>query len=128
MSGMSTNQQIKITVTPHYLQEQSEPENNQYIFAYTVHMENQGDTAAQLLTRHWIITDSEGKTEEVRGPGVVGEHPHLKPGESFEYTSGAILQTPVGAMMGSYQMRDENGDLFDAVIPAFTLSAQVVFH
>ncbi len=128
MSDMSTNRQIKITVTPHYLQEQSEPENNQYIFAYTVHMENQGDTAAQLLTRHWIITDSEGKTEEVRGPGVVGEHPHLKPGESFEYTSGAILQTPVGAMMGSYQMRDENGDLFDAVIPAFTLSAQVVFH
>ena len=128
MSDMSTNRQIKITVTPHYLQEQSEPENNQYIFAYTIHMENQGDTAAQLLTRHWIITDSEGKTEEVRGPGVVGEHPHLKPGESFEYTSGAILQTPVGAMMGSYQMRDENGDLFDAVIPAFTLSAQVVFH
>ncbi|MCY3768501.1 MAG: Co2+/Mg2+ efflux protein ApaG [Gammaproteobacteria bacterium] len=125
---MSTNRQIKITVTPHYLQEQSEPENNQYIFAYTVHMENQGNTAAQLLTRHWIITDSEGKTEEVRGPGVVGEHPHLKPGESFEYTSGAILQTPVGSMMGSYQMRDENGDLFDAVIPAFTLSAQVVFH
>ncbi len=128
MSDMNANQQIKITVTPHYLQEQSEPENNQYIFAYTVHMENQGDTAAQLLTRHWIITDSEGKTEEVRGPGVVGEHPHLKPGESFEYTSGAILQTPVGAMMGSYQMRDENGDLFDAVIPAFTLSAEVVFH
>lgn len=127
--GKMTNpQQIQITVTPQYLQEQSEPENNQFVFAYTVHMENRGETAAQLLTRHWIITDSEGKTEEVRGPGVVGEHPHLKPGESFEYTSGAILQTPVGSMMGSYQMRDENGELFDAVIPAFTLSAQVVFH
>ncbi len=91
-------------------------------------MENRGDIPAKLLTRHWIITDSEGKTEEVRGPGVVGEHPYLKPGESFEYTSGAVLKTPVGAMVGSYQMQDDNGDFFDAPIPAFTLSASVVFH
>lgn len=125
---MTENQQIHISVTPQYLQDQSEPEQNQFVFAYTVHMENRGEIAAKLLTRHWIITDSEGKTEEVRGPGVVGEHPHLKPGESFQYTSGAILQTPVGSMMGSYQMRDDNGDLFDAAIPAFTLSAEVVFH
>jgi len=83
---------------------------------------------AKLMTRHWIITDAEGKTQEVRGPGVVGEHPHLQPGEQFEYTSGAILPTPVGSMMGSYQMRDDEGVLFDAVIPAFTLAAGVVFH
>jgi len=125
---MGDSREIYISVTPQYLQEQSAPEKNQFVFAYTVHMENRGNIAARLLTRHWIITDSEGKTEEVRGPGVVGEHPNLKPGESFQYTSGAILQTPVGSMMGSYQMRDENGTMFDAIIPAFTLSAQVVFH
>ena len=126
--GMSKSQQIHISVTPQYLQEQSIPEDNQFVFAYTVYMENRGNIAVRLLTRHWIITNSEGKTEEVRGPGVVGEHPHLRPGESFQYTSGTILQTPVGSMMGSYQMQDENGGLFDAVIPVFTLSAQVVFH
>ncbi len=125
---MSENQHIHISVTPQYLNEQSVPEDNQFVFAYTVLMENRGDIAAKLLTRHWIITDSEGKTEEVRGPGVVGEHPNLQPGERFQYTSGAILQTPVGSMMGSYQMRDENGNLFDATIPAFTLSAEVMFH
>lgn len=126
--GMSETQQIHISVTPQYLQEQSLPEDNQFVFAYTVYMENRGNVAVRLLTRHWIITDSDGKTEEVRGSGVVGEHPRLKPGESFQYTSGTILQTPVGSMIGSYQMQDENGGLFDAVIPGFTLSAQVVFH
>ena len=125
---MNETQQIVVSVTPKYLKGQSKPEENQYVFAYTVRMENTGSTAAQLLTRHWIITDSEGKTKEVRGPGVIGEHPHLNPGEHFEYTSGAILPTPVGTMMGSYQMRDDNGDLFDATIPTFTLSAGVVFH
>jgi len=125
---MSANQEIFINVTPTYLVDQSIPENNQFVFAYTVYMENRGDIAAKLLTRHWIITDSEGKTEEVRGPGVVGEYPHLQPGESFEYTSGSVLRTPVGSMTGSYQMRDDNGDLFNVTIPAFTLSAQVVFH
>ncbi len=104
------------------------PENNQFVFAYTVRMENRSDTAARLLTRHWIITDAEGKTEEVRGPGVVGEYPYLQPGMSFEYTSGAVIRTPVGTMTGSYQMRDDNGELFDAVIPLFTLSAEVMFH
>ena len=127
-SLMSNQQDIHISVIPHYLQDQSVPEDNQYVFAYTVTMENRGETAAQLLTRHWIITDSDGKTEEVRGPGVIGEHPHLKPGDSYEYTSGAIIQTPVGTMGGSYQMRDENGELFDAIIPTFTLNAEVVFH
>lgn len=126
--SMPTDQNIHISVSPQYLKDQSAPDDNQFVFAYTVTMENRGNTAAQLLSRHWVISDSEGKTEEVRGPGVVGEHPHLKPGESYQYTSGAILQTPVGSMSGSYQMRDENGVLFDAVIPTFTLSAQVVFH
>lgn len=125
---MSRAQQITVTVTPEYLKEQSKPDEDQYIFAYTVMMENTGTVPAKLLTRHWIITDAEGKSQEVRGPGVVGEHPHLQPGESFEYTSGAILPTPVGSMMGSYQMRDDEGGLFDATIPAFTLSAEVVFH
>ena len=125
---MSDNQKIQITVTPQYLWDQSHPENNQYVFAYTVNMENTGQVGAQLLSRHWIITDSDGQTEEVRGPGVVGEHPNLKPGESYQYTSGAILKTPVGTMAGSYRMQDENGGLFDAMIPVFTLSAEVVFH
>ena len=125
---MSEKQNIQVTVIPQYLEDQSAPESNQYVFAYTVNMENCGRIAAQLLTRHWIITDSDGKIEEVKGPGVVGEHPHLKPGDSYQYTSGAILETPVGSMMGSYQMRDENGDIFNATIPAFTLSAEIVFH
>jgi ApaG protein len=125
---MNPAQQITVTVTPEYLKEQSKPEEHQYVFAYTVMLQNTGTVSAKLLTRHWIITDAEGKSQEVRGPGVVGEHPHLQPGESYEYTSGAILPTPVGSMMGSYQMRDDEGGLFDAVIPAFTLSAEVVFH
>ena len=125
---MSVIQQITVNVTPLYLREQSDPDANQYVFAYTVHLENTGNIPAKLLSRHWIITDADGDTREVRGPGVVGEHPHLQPGEQYEYTSGAILPTPVGSMMGSYQMQDDSGDLFDASIPAFTLSAEVVFH
>jgi len=121
-------QQITVNVTPHYLKDQSDPNQDQYVFAYTVTMLNSGNIPARLLSRHWIITDADGKTQEVRGPGVIGEHPHLAPGESYEYTSGAILPTPVGSMMGSYQMQDDDGELFDAVIPAFTLSAEVVFH
>jgi len=125
---MPENKKMFINVTSTYLDGQSLPENNQFIFAYTVYIENRGDIAVKLLTRHWIITDSEGKTEEVRGYGVIGKNPYLQPGESFQYTSGTVLQTPVGSMMGSYQMRDDNGEIFDATIPAFTLSAQVVFH
>ena len=119
---------IQIHVTPLYLEEHSSPESNYYVFAYTVLMQNCGDIAAKLLTRHWIITDSNGKTEEVRGPGVIGEQPRLMPGDSFEYTSSAVLQTPMGTMTGSYQMRNDDGDLFDAMIPTFTLSAKVVIH
>ena len=125
---MPTIQQITVRVTPQYLREQSDPEANQYVFAYTVRMENTGNIPARLLSRHWVITDADGETREVRGPGVVGEHPHLQPGDHYEYTSGAILTTPVGSMMGSYQMQDDEGCMFDAAIPAFTLSAEVMFH
>ncbi len=119
---------IEITVTPTYLEGQSSPDDSHYVFAYTVNIVNRGDRPAKLLTRHWIITDSNGKVEEVRGPGVVGEFPHLRPGEGFEYTSGTIIQTPLGSMTGSYQMCDDEGNRFDAAIPAFTLSAGVVLH
>ena len=125
---MGARQHIHVTVTPEYLPEQTVAEHRQFVFAYTVLLENRGEVAARLLTRHWIITDSDGRTEEVRGPGVVGEHPHLKPGESFQYTSGTVIKTPVGTMHGSYQMRDDDGNLFDAEIPAFTLNAEVMFH
>lgn len=125
---MSQEQEITVTVTPRYLLEQSRPDEQRYVFAYTVLMENTGTASARLMTRHWIITDAEGKTQEVKGPGVVGEHPNLAPGECFEYTSGAILPTPFGTMMGSYQMRAETGEIFNAEIPAFTLSAGVVIH
>ena len=125
---MSKEQNIHVTATPIYLEDRSKPQQEQFVFAYTILIENKGTLAAKLLTRHWIITDSEGKVEEVRGPGVIGEHPHLQPGERFEYTSGTVLKTPVGVMSGSYQMRDENGDVFDASIAPFTLSASVVFH
>ncbi|MCY4148684.1 MAG: Co2+/Mg2+ efflux protein ApaG [Gammaproteobacteria bacterium] len=121
-------QNIDISVMPTYLEDQSSPDDNHYVFAYTVNIVNRGDRPAKLLTRHWIITDANGKVEEVKGPGVVGEFPNLRPGESFEYTSGTIIQTPLGSMTGSYQMCDDEGNKFDAAIPAFTLSAGVVLH
>lgn len=114
---------INISVKPAYLPEQSDPDNAKYVFSYTVTMSNVGLNAANLLTRHWIITNGDGDKEEVRGEGVVGEFPHLKPGQSFQYTSGSVLKTPVGTMSGSYQMRAEDGTEFDAQIPTFTLNA-----
>lgn len=125
---MKKDHNIIVSATPTYLEDRSAPDRAQFVFAYTINIENQGNLAAKLLTRHWVITDSEGQIEEVRGPGVVGEHPHLQPGEHFQYTSGAVLKTPLGFMSGSYQMRDEKGELFDAPIPTFTLTASVVFH
>ncbi len=98
------------------------------MFAYTVTIQNNGDVLAKLLTRHWVITDSNSKTQEVRGEGVVGEQPHLKPGEGFQYTSGTMLETPVGTMHGSYQMKADDGTKFDAEIELFTLSAPRVLH
>lgn len=119
---------IMVDVRTTYLEDQSDTEQDRYVFAYTITIQNQGTVPAKLLTRHWIITDSNGKVQEVRGEGVVGEQPHLRPGEGFQYTSGAMLETPVGTMRGSYQMLADDSTRFDAEIEAFTLSIPRVLH
>jgi ApaG protein len=119
---------IQVDVETHYLDDQSAPEQDRYVFAYTITMRNTGTVPARLLSRHWIITDANGKEQEVRGEGVVGEQPHLKPGEGFQYTSGTMLETPVGSMRGSYQMIADDGKDFDAEIPPFTLSLPHTLH
>ena len=119
---------IEVVATSVYIEQQSEPDNGRYFFAYQVVIRNVGSITAQLKTRHWIITDSNGKVEEVRGDGVVGEQPRLEPGEHFTYTSAAIIETPVGSMHGSYQMVSDEGEEFDAVIPPFSLSIPNVVH
>ncbi|MDH4276269.1 MAG: Co2+/Mg2+ efflux protein ApaG [Gammaproteobacteria bacterium] len=119
---------IIVDVQTSYLADQSVPDLNRYVFAYTVTIRNQGAVPAKLLSRHWIITDARGRTQEVRGMGVVGEQPHIKPGEGFQYTSGTVLETPVGSMEGTYQMITDGGDAFDATIPAFTLSTPRSLH
>ncbi len=126
----SGEENYQITVEPRgaYLPDQSEPEEGRYVFAYTITITNTGTVGAQLISRHWVITDANNQTQEVRGLGVVGEQPFLKPQESFEYTSGTVLATPVGTMRGSYQMVAENGVSFDAPIPEFTLSVPRVLH
>jgi ApaG protein len=118
----ATTEGIQITVTTQYVPQQSRPQQKRYFFAYTVKIENRGELTAQLESRHWVITDGKGKVEEVRGPGVVGQQPVLRPGQSFEYTSGCILETPRGSMHGSYQMRDQSGRNFDAAIARFDLA------
>lgn len=120
--------QIQVEVETAYLEEQSEPAEQRFVFAYTITLRNSGRVPAKLLTRHWIITDANGRTQEVRGEGVVGEQPHLKPGEGFRYSSGAVLETPVGAMHGSYQMLGDDGQRFDAPIPAFRLAKPGLLH
>ena len=119
---------IKVDVETRYIEDQSNPEENYYVFAYTITIQNQGRQAAQLLTRHWVITDSNEKVQEVRGEGVVGEQPLLKPGEQFVYTSGTMLETAVGTMKGSYQMLADDGSEFDAPIEEFVLSTPRVLH
>lgn len=119
---------IRISVQTAYIPEQSDPVTDRYVFAYTITIANAGMVAAQLISRHWIITDADNVTQEVRGLGVVGEQPLLRPGESFEYTSGTAMATPVGTMRGSYQMVAEDGHKFDTEIPAFTLSMPRVLH
>lgn len=113
---------IRVAVESQYLPERSSPRTRQYVFAYTVRIGNEGQEAAQLRTRHWIITDGNGNVQEVRGEGVVGKQPALAPGESFEYTSGCVLETPHGTMHGSYQMLRPGGEAFDAVISPFLLA------
>lgn len=119
---------IAIDVDVQYMEEQSAPNDKRYVFSYTINIHNKGSETAQLISRHWIITNSEGKTQEVKGPGVVGEHPYLKPGEDFTYTSGTIIDTPVGSMQGSYQMKGGDGQMFDAEIPPFTLAKPSFLH
>ncbi|MFZ9477594.1 MAG: Co2+/Mg2+ efflux protein ApaG [Gammaproteobacteria bacterium] len=119
---------IHIHIETAYLEAQSEPEEQRYVFSYTITIRNEGTQSAQLVSRHWLITDSNGKTQEVRGKGVVGEQPHLRPGQSFRYSSGAIIATPVGTMQGSYQMRSDEGLTFDAPIPAFRLAMPGIVH
>jgi ApaG protein len=118
----SKKYEIAVTAVPQYIPDQSDPENERYVFAYTISIENVGSVAAQLISRHWIITDASDEVQEVRGLGVVGQQPLLKPGEKFEYTSGCQLDTPVGKMRGSYQLTAEDGKQFEAVIPEFTLA------
>ena len=113
----SKKHDINITVRTAYIPEQSDPDSDRYVFAYTIVIANEGTEAAQLISRHWIITDAENRVQEVRGLGVVGEQPFLRPGDTFEYTSGTSLATPVGTMRGSYQMVSEDGQKFDAEIP-----------
>lgn len=114
---------IRVSVTTEYIPERSSPEHERYAFAYTVRISNEGDEAAQLLSRHWIITDADGQVEEVQGPGVVGHQPELDPGEYFEYTSWCLLRTARGTMHGTYQMVRPDGTEFDAAIAPFTLAA-----
>jgi ApaG protein len=115
--------QIHISVEPFYLDEQSVPEQNRFVFGYRIQIDNQGGETVQLLSRHWQITDALGRTMEVRGAGVVGKQPVLEPGERFEYTSGTPLSTPSGIMVGSYRMANTDGEEFDVVIPPFSLDA-----
>jgi ApaG protein len=118
----STTNGIHVSVKAEYVPEQSSPKSHRYVFAYTVRIANEGEGAAQLRSRHWIITDGDGKIEEVRGPGVVGQQPYLRPGEHFEYTSGCVLTTPRGEMRGTYQMFRPDGSSFDATIAPFALA------
>lgn len=126
---MSSNDyQFDIDVDARFLDDQSAPEEDRYVFAYTIHIRNQGKVPARLLGRHWLITDGNGKVKEVVGEGVVGEQPWLRPGEGFEYTSGAVLETDIGTMRGSYDVLADDGTRFAAPIPAFTLSIPRTLH
>ena len=118
----STEHRIRVDVETSYLDDQSDPHQSRYVFAYTITIRNEGQVAARLLTRHWVITDANGKVEEVRGDGVVGEQPYLKPGLGFRYSSGAVIETPVGSMQGTYQMLADDGAQFDAPIEPFSLA------
>jgi ApaG protein len=124
----SGRHRISIDVETTYLDDQSEPREQRYVFAYTITIRNEGELPAKLLTRHWIITDANGRVQEVRGDGVVGEQPYLKPGQGFRYSSGAVLETPVGTMQGSYQMIADDGAQFDAPIAAFRLAMPGMLH
>lgn len=119
---------FQVNVVSEHLPEESQPASDRYVFAYTVTIRNTGLAAARLLNRHWIISDANGQVQEVRGKGVVGEQPHLQPGESFSYTSGTVIETPVGSMHGSYELEADDGTRFEANIPAFSLATPTSLH
>jgi len=125
---MSKKHLIEIDAVTHFLESQSSPDSDRYVFAYTITIRNGGEAAAKLLSRHWVITDANGKVQEVQGDGVVGEQPHLSPGEYFRYTSAALIETPVGVMRGEYRMLSDEGEYFEAKIPPFTLSIPRTLH
>jgi ApaG protein len=122
------NLEIKIKVATNFVDDQSDADLGRFVFAYTITIENIGEVSARLLSRHWVITDANGKVQEVSGDGVVGKQPHLNPGETFRYSSGAVLNTPVGSMYGSYRMLADNGADFDAPIAPFTLAVPGILH
>ncbi|MBK8452584.1 MAG: Co2+/Mg2+ efflux protein ApaG [Thiofilum sp.] len=125
---MTERYKIEVSATTEYLEHESEPERDRYAFAYTITIVNRGLVAAKLISRHWIITDANGHEQQVRGEGVVGEQPRLNPNEGFRYTSGVVLDTPIGAMQGSYQMLAEDGTKFDASIAPFSLANRRLVH
>jgi ApaG protein len=122
------NYNIQVSVTTRYIETESDPASNRYIFAYTITIKNLGVIAAKLLTRHWIINDANNRIQEVRGKGVIGEQPYLRQGESFVYTSGTMLETPVGSMQGTFQMVADDDHHFDAIIEPFTLAMPGMLH
>jgi ApaG protein len=124
----SLTHKIRVDVSTSYVDDQSKPDESRYVFSYTITIHNEGTVPAKLLTRHWVITDANGKVQEVRGDGVVGEQPHLQPGQGFRYSSGAVIETPVGAMQGSYQMMADDGARFDAQIAPFRLAKPGLLH
>jgi len=128
MEGAEVGHRIRVDVATSYVDDQSNPTEGRFVFAYTITIRNEGQVAARLMTRHWIITDANGKVQEVQGEGVVGEQPYLKPGQGFRYSSGAILETPVGVMQGSYRMVADGGEVFDAPIAPFTLAMPGMLH
>ena len=122
-SYQATTRGIRVTVLPQYLEDESDPDENRFCWAYTISIENESAETVRLRSRVWKITDESGHVEEVRGPGVIGQTPTLKPGQQFQYTSGCPLPTPSGIMVGSFQMTNEDGDLFDVAVPAFSLDS-----
>lgn len=124
----SSPHKIRVDVSTSYIDEQSKPDEGRYVFSYTITIHNEGTVPAKLLTRHWVITDANGKVQEVRGEGVVGEQPHLQPGQGFRYSSASVLETPIGAMQGSYQMMADDGARFDAPIAPFRLAKPGLLH
>ncbi|BFM05711.1 Co2+/Mg2+ efflux protein ApaG [Halioxenophilus aromaticivorans] len=119
---------IAVSVKTHYIADQSDPTDHRFVYAYTITIRNQSNIATKLLSRHWLITNGNNNVQEVRGEGVVGEQPHLEPGEEYTYTSGVVLETEIGTMEGSYQMVTDNGDTFDAQVPTFALVPPHALH